>query len=52
MDWAGIEGIVYSEEDHPEKLLGAHKVKGGFLVQKGFPETPECEKIHSYGNGR
>lgn len=37
MDWAGIEGIVYSEEDHPEKLLGAHKVKGGFLVQTFQP---------------
>lgn len=37
MDWAGIEGIVYSEEDHPERLLGPHKVRGGFLVQTFQP---------------
>ena len=24
MDWAGVEAIVYSEEDHPQNLLGAH----------------------------
>ncbi len=29
MDWEGIEAIVYSEEDHPGRILGAHKVKGG-----------------------
>ncbi len=39
MDWAGIEAIVFSEEDHPEKLLGAHKVRGGYLVQAFFPEA-------------
>jgi 1,4-alpha-glucan branching enzyme len=37
MDWAGIEAIVYSEEDHPERLLGAHKVRGGYLVQAFLP---------------
>ena len=21
MDWAGVEAIVYSEEDHPQNLL-------------------------------
>lgn len=37
MDWAEIEAIVYSEHDHPETVLGAHKVKGGILVQAFFP---------------
>jgi 1,4-alpha-glucan branching enzyme len=37
MDWAGIEAIVYSEEDHPQHLLGAHKVRGGYLVQTFLP---------------
>lgn len=39
MDWAGIEAIVYSEEDHPEKILGAHKVRGGYLVQAFIPNA-------------
>lgn len=41
MDWEGIEAIVYSEEDHPERLLGAHKIKGGFLVQTFVPDAKE-----------
>ena len=24
MNWPRIEGIVYSEEDHPEDILGIH----------------------------
>lgn len=30
MDWAEIETIVYSEHDHPENILGPHKVKAVF----------------------
>mgnify|MGYP000348657446 CR=1 FL=1 len=41
MDWEGIEGIVYSEEDHPERLLGAHKIRGGFLVQTFQPDAKQ-----------
>ncbi len=37
MDWPAIEGIVYSEEDRPDKLLGAHVVKSGILVQYFMP---------------
>ena len=37
MDWPAIEGIVYSEEDRPDKLLGAHVVKSGILVQCFMP---------------
>ncbi len=37
MDWAAIEAIVYSEEEHPEEILGAHKVRGGVLIQVFFP---------------
>lgn len=37
MDWAGIEAIVYSEEDHPEKLLGPHLTEDGVLIQAFFP---------------
>ena len=37
MDWAEIEAIVYSEHDHPEKILGPHKVRGGILIQAFLP---------------
>ena len=33
MDWEAIEAIVYSEEDHPQRVLGPQKVKGGILGQ-------------------
>lgn len=39
MDWAEIETIVYSEHDHPEYVLGPHKVRGGVLVQAFFPDA-------------
>ena len=29
MDWAEIEAVTYSEEDHPKGVLGAHPVCGG-----------------------
>lgn len=41
MNWAEIEGIVYSEEDNPHKLLGAHLVKEGLLVQFFYPKAKE-----------
>lgn len=37
MDWARIETIVYSEEDHPHEFLGAHVIKEGILIQAFFP---------------
>lgn len=53
MDWAEIETIVYSEHDHPEEVLGAHKVSGGILIQAFFPgassvfvKTQEDGKLH------
>lgn len=42
MNWAEIEGIVYSEEDNPHKLLGAHLVKEGLLVQFFYPKAKEA----------
>lgn len=39
MDWAEIEAIVYSEHDHPERVLGPHKVCGGILVQAFLPDA-------------
>ena len=37
MDWARVEQIVYSEEDDPHSYLGAHFVKGGWMISCFFP---------------
>ena len=39
MDWAGIEEIVYSEAANPERLLGAHEVEEGLLIQVFMPHA-------------
>ena len=41
MDWAGIEGVVYSEEDHPHDLLGPHVTEEGVLIQTFIPTAKE-----------
>ena len=38
MDWAGVEAIVYSEEDQPQNLLGAHVTEDGITIQDFSPE--------------
>lgn len=45
MDWARIEQIVYSEEDHPSDFLGARYVSGGILIQSYFPSADKCFAI-------
>ncbi len=42
MDWAGIEALVYSEEDHPHQNLGAHPVEDGILFLAFFPDAKEA----------
>lgn len=37
MDWARIEGLVYSEEDDPHSFLGAARTDDGILVQAYIP---------------
>ncbi len=39
MDWAGIEALVYSEEDHPHKSLGARVTDDGILYLAYFPDS-------------
>lgn len=53
MDWARIEGIVYSEEDHPYQILGPQVTDEGILIQCFFPgednvalRTVADKKIH------
>lgn len=37
MDWASVEAVVYSEEDHPKRILGSHVTKDGVIIQCFFP---------------
>ena len=39
MDWAAIEAITYSEEDHPKTLLGPHEVGSQTLIQAFLPQA-------------
>ncbi len=43
MDWAGIEALVYSEEDNPHRLLGAHVTDDGVLIQLFMPGAVEVK---------
>ena len=45
MDWARVEQIVYSEEDNPHEYLGAHPVKGGWMVSCFIPGAQKCELV-------
>lgn len=37
MDWRFIEGIVYSEEDNPHRLLGVHRIGASLVFQTFRP---------------
>ena len=45
MDWAGIEAIVYSEEDHPHNVLGRHETEKGTLFTAFFPHAEKAEVL-------
>ncbi len=45
MDWARIEGLVYSEENQPHDFLGAHQTKDGVLIQTFIPTAVKVEVI-------
>ncbi|MCI5650256.1 MAG: 1,4-alpha-glucan branching protein GlgB [Fusicatenibacter sp.] len=42
MDWAEIEAVVYSEENHPRTLLGPHITPDGVLIQGFFPDAKKA----------
>ncbi len=51
MDWAGIDGIVYAEEDNPHAILGAHLTEYGVLIQTFIPNAAKVTvKIKSSEN--
>ncbi len=39
MDWPGIEGIVYAEQDNPHEVLGAKQLKSEVLIRAFFPDA-------------
>ncbi len=43
MDWAEIEAVTYSEEDHPKAVLGAHPVRGGQTLVTAY--RPDAKKM-------
>ncbi|MBR2529578.1 MAG: 1,4-alpha-glucan branching enzyme, partial [Lachnospiraceae bacterium] len=45
MDWARVEQIVYSEEDDPHGYLGAHFVKGGWMISCFIPQADKVSVI-------
>lgn len=45
MNWAQIEGIVYSEEDKPAAILGARQVGNAALVQAFFPDAKKVTLV-------
>ena len=45
MNWADIEGIVYSEEDRPGNILGPHKVGNSVLYQAFFPDAKKVSLV-------
>lgn len=45
MNWPQIEGIVYSEEDHPHETLGPHIVGNSTLLQTYQPGAKSVEAV-------
>ena len=45
MNWAQIEGIVYSEEDKPGTIMGPHAVGNSTLYQTFFPGAKKVTLI-------
>ncbi|MCR5162100.1 MAG: 1,4-alpha-glucan branching enzyme, partial [Lachnospiraceae bacterium] len=51
MDWARIEGLIYSEEDQPHDILGPHMTDDGVLIQTFLP-TAESILVRDTETGK
>lgn len=51
MDWAAIEGLVYSEEAHPRRILAPRKVSEGILYQCYLPGAAKV-RLHDLTSGQ
>ncbi len=45
MDWARVEALVYSEEDHPHDFLGPHLTEDGVRIQAFIPTATEVSVL-------
>ena len=52
MDWAEIEAVVYSEENHPRDILGPRVTEDGVLIQAFSPGQPVQPYIRSATENR
>jgi len=43
MDWPGIEGIIYADEPHPEKVMAPMVVPEGVIYQGFFPGAKDVK---------
>lgn len=50
MDWARIEGIVYSEDDNPHDFLGCHAQGSGTLIQCFLPGAKNVKAVLKTAN--
>lgn len=50
MNWADVEAIVYSEEDNPHRILGAHTVSGSTMIQFFYPGAVKATVLTSAKN--
>ncbi|WP_099467692.1 1,4-alpha-glucan branching protein GlgB [Konateibacter massiliensis] len=41
MDWAAIDGIIYSEDDNPHGVLGPHVTENGLVIQAFVPDASQ-----------
>ena len=51
MDWAEIEAVVYSEENHPRDILGPRVTEDGILIQAFFPGATRAA-VHTIRDGK
>ena len=45
MNWAEVEDVTYAETANPKKILGAHIIPEGLLVQSFVPTAKSIELV-------
>jgi len=46
MEWPEIEGIQYSDQNHPKRILAPRLVKEGVLIQGYFPDSEKAVLVN------
>lgn len=45
INWADVEEITYSESSDPKRILGAHEITGGLLIQAYIPHASSITAV-------